>query len=167
MPSSIEIKDIEPRTIACLRRTGAFDAIPAALGELFAWVNAHGLEPVGPPGGRYFTDPSATPVDENEWEAFVEIAVPRTEIRSEMGSAGPQVREDDGGPFAVTLHRGPYHRVSDTYDRIDAWMSEHEYEHAGPPEELYLTESDVPPEDLMTEVRVPVIPAPRRVAQPT
>lgn len=162
MAVDVSMTRMGPRTIAFLHRKGSFAAIPAALEELFTWVDDRSLQPMGPPGGRYFTDPSRTPVDENAWEVFVEIAIPTEPVPDDVAEDGepadrPRIHNLPEAEFATTLHRGPYDRVSETYARLGAWLSEHGYAHAGPSEEIYLSEPYLPPDELLTEVRIPVV----------
>jgi len=58
---------------------------------------------------------------------------------------------------ATTMHQGPYEQVAGTYARLIGWMAEQSLEMAGPPMEAYLNDPyEVPPEEILTEVMIPV-----------
>lgn len=63
-----------------------------------------------------------------------------------------------GGPVARTVHRGRYEDIGAAYEAIFRWIHQHGRHQAGPPREIYLTgpDSDVVPEDYLTEVVVPL-----------
>ena len=66
-------------------------------------------------------------------------------------------RQVPGGTVAVTVHHGPYLEIASAYHVLTAWITEHGYEMAGPPREIYLSDPQtVAPEDLMTRVEFPV-----------
>lgn len=64
-----------------------------------------------------------------------------------------------GGPYVCAMHYGPNETVSQAYEAIGKWLSDHpEYEIAGPSFERYIKDENdgVPPEDFETGVLFPV-----------
>lgn len=153
MAPDVAVKELAPRTIAYLHEHGSFQGLPAALGTLIAWVEARGLTLSGAIGAHYFNDMARTPEDEWDWEVFAELEEPAaaTDAREGIG-----VRQLPSALMATMLHRGPYDTVDETYERLGAWIDTHDYRHAGAPEEIYLSPPDVPPDEILTEVRIPV-----------
>ncbi len=54
------------------------------------------------------------------------------------------------------MYRGPYERVAPVYAQLAAWLAAKGYAAAGPPEEVYFSKPGTPPEETLTEIRVPV-----------
>jgi len=61
-------------------------------------------------------------------------------------------------PAVVTVHRGPYNGLTDTYNALAAWMEANGHEQGGAPWEVYLTDPGETrdPADYRTEVYWPV-----------
>ncbi len=152
------IKKTGPVTAAFVDVRGPYEQIPHAMGDLYAWIGAHGLEPTGMPHAVYFTAPGETPPDQAAWEVYAELAgAPAPEGPDE---AGHGVRRIEGATFASAMHRGPYETIGSTYEELGAWVTEHGYHLAGPPEELYLSDpAVVAPQDYLTEIRFPIATA--------
>ncbi len=153
MASDVVVRELEPRIVAYHHEHGSFQRIPAAMEELFRWLGEQGLQAVGPPGAHYFTDPRGTPEEDYDWEVFAELEGP---VELEGGGERIGVRRLPSALMATLRHRGPYDAVADTYRKLSAWIDAHDYRMAGPSEEIYLNGPDVPPEELLTEVRIPV-----------
>jgi len=69
------------------------------------------------------------------------------------------VLELPGGRHAVATHRGPYEKLSETYQRIyGAWLPKSGYELGDTPAfEQYLNSpQSARPEDLVTVIHVPI-----------
>lgn len=156
-PDDVVVHQIGPRTVAIVRRSGSFDAIPAAIETLLAWLSERGLEASGTPGTRYYDDPRTVSEEAYEWEAFVEVREPdaATEVHPSADDE-VEIRTLPATEVAATVHRGPYETVSESYDRIQSWAEARGWELSGPAEELYLGEPSGPPDGQLTEVRMPV-----------
>jgi DNA-binding transcriptional MerR regulator len=62
-----------------------------------------------------------------------------------------------GGDFAVVTHHGAYEELGLAYHALYAWAQEYGHEGRGLIREIYLNDpADVPPEDLRTEVLMPL-----------
>jgi AraC family transcriptional regulator len=55
---------------------------------------------------------------------------------------GIEVLTIPAGPAAVTVHRGPYDTLPQTYRLLETWLDREGHTGNGPPREVYLT--DVP-----------------------
>lgn len=133
------------------------------LGDLFGTQLANvahaiadrGGEPAGAPYGRYHAMDS----DGVDIEIGVPIASPIGDLRAldecEPGELGHS--ELPGGPVAVTVHRGSYDTLSQTYPALEAWIREEGRTIAGAPWESYVDDpSEVTEAELRTEVCWPV-----------
>ena len=153
MAPDIAVKELAPRTIAYLHEHGGFQGISAAIGTLVAWAESRGHALAGEIGAHYFNDPARTPERDWDWEVFVELKEPAAPTDA---SEGIGVRQLPSALMATMVHRGRYDTVSETYERLGAWIDGHDYRHAGAPEEIYLSPPDVPADEVRTEVRIPV-----------
>ena len=103
-----------------------------AFGEVLAVVGAQGLNPVGPPFGRYV--PRGDGFD-------VTAGFPVDAPVAGSGRVVPEVLP--GGTVATTTHTGRYDEVGDAYAATTAWLLEHDLTVADVPWESYLDAPDV------------------------
>ncbi|WP_245663291.1 DUF302 domain-containing protein [Nocardia inohanensis] len=77
-------------------------------------------------------------------------------------SSGARIVVDTATLVARTCHRGPYQELDGAYRALREWMQANGYRPVGPPTESYLIGPDEvsDPRRLITEIRVPVAPAP-------
>lgn len=156
MSSSIEVtvKKTEPMTVAFLSKRGPFTLINNAFGKLYGWIGEKGYMPSGPTLGVYFNAPEQVPAEELLWEI-------RSPIAGDIAPSGPDaeglgIKEVEGAEMASTMHKGPFNQVGNTIHALEAWIGENSYEIIGPYEEVYLSEPEMPPDELLTEIRFPV-----------
>ncbi len=150
----IAVKHTEPETVAFLDTQGPYSLMPERLDLLYKWVVAHGLKPIGMPHAVYLT-PAETPVSEAEWELQAPVA-PSSHLKGPDRN-GIGVKRLDSITVAFAMHKGPYDSVGTTYERLTNWIAENDYEITGPPEEIYFSDpEDTPPDEYLTEVRIPV-----------
>ncbi len=88
-----------------------------------------------------------------------EIAFPLIEAFTDAGeAAGPRERRCAG--VAVFVHRGPYARISCTYEKVLDWLRQNRYEVAGAPREFFIVAPDPHArgtgDDMLTEIEVPI-----------
>lgn len=58
---------------------------------------------------------------------------------------------------ACLVHKGPYDQLPDVWDRVYKWVYANGYKPIAVGREAYINDCDrVPPEELLTEVQVPV-----------
>jgi AraC family transcriptional regulator len=150
----VEIADQPPRRIAAVAHTGPYPEIGGAFERLSAIISARGLWPAVRGGvAVYYDDPAATaPEALRSHAGFAlvgETAVP--EGMEEIRLAA--------GPAAVLQFKGPYSGLQAAYDFIyGVWLPQAGREVAdAAPFEVYLNDpSEVPPEDLLTDIVVPL-----------
>jgi effector-binding domain-containing protein len=134
----------------------AQEDIAPFLGTVFAEVlevlGRQGLEPVGPPFGRY----------EVRGDGFeVEAGFPTHRPITAEGRVVPG--ELPGGTVATTVHTGGYDRVADAYAAVTSWLADHALAPSAPPWESYLDGPDVAVP--RTDVCFPCRPASRPSAR--
>lgn len=150
-----EIESVQqPRQpYVAVRATVRLDAIGEAMGplrgRLFGWLGSHGIEAAGAPWTRY--------LDVGVTEVELEVAAP---VRETMTAEGPVIAGVvPGGSVVRTLHVGPYERLPEAYEAVNAWMAEHHVQPAGAMWEVHLDGPEVAPDRSRTIVVLPVSPA--------
>jgi AraC family transcriptional regulator len=139
-----------------VRHTGPYDQCGQAWEALCMNLGAQGW--IGANArfiGLCHDDPDVTPADRIRYDACVTIG----EGFQPEGAVGVQLIE--GGDYAMTVHNGPYERLSETYARLcGQWVPRSgRTVRAAPGLEVYLTNpEDTAPEDLVTEVYMPLEP---------
>jgi AraC family transcriptional regulator len=151
---SVEVKDIGPMQVLFVRHKGPYDRVGATWGKLMSFAGMRGL--LGPDMkliGIAHDDPDVTPPDLLRYDAAVAVNRP---IAPE-GEFG--VAEITGGLYATATHKGPYHELARTYERVyGGWLPQSGYEPRDAPSyEQYLNSpQSAQPEDLLTVIHVPV-----------
>lgn len=156
----VELRDLAPRPAVCVR----LRAPTAELGRLFddylpqvaKRISDLGGEPVGAPYGRYH----AYGADEVDVEIGMPVQMPVANLEP-LDAARPgeiAACELPGGRAAVTVHRGSYDGLSDTYRRLSEWLAASGHAAGDGPWESYVDDpgdmSDVA--DVRTEVIWPL-----------
>jgi AraC family transcriptional regulator len=150
----IEIANLPAQRIAFIHHVGPYDQVGPAFEALMTWAGPRGLiVPGSKVLGVSYDDPSITPADKIRYDAAITVDGD-VEAEGEVG-----IREIPGGPYAVVCHQGPYSDLGTTYDFIyGRWLPASGYELAdAPPFEYYLNHPEsTDPEDLLTDVHVPL-----------
>jgi AraC family transcriptional regulator len=150
MSPDIVVKD-QPEVYALVmrRRTGR-DGIAATLAEIlpavFDYAQRNGLAMAGPPFTRYPEIGMGSLV----MEGGVQLLAPPADPPGE----GIEVLTIPAGPAAVTVHRGPYDTLPDSYRVIEAWLDREGRTPDGPPREIYVTDPGDHPDPATWETEI-------------
>jgi AraC family transcriptional regulator len=164
---NVEIKELPERRIAAVTHVGPYNRISEAFGRLGEIAGRAGL--IGPAPvmlGVYYDDPETTPAAELRSQAALVIAED-AKIPAELAEG-----RIPGGRYAVTTHIGPYEQLGDVWARfMGEWLPKSGHrvrdgQAADPVElgntgerghEIYRnTPADVPKEELVTELYIPL-----------
>lgn len=150
-PSIITTESI---TVAYLTMRGTYAQTPEGYERLYGWIGEHGLQPAGMPAAVYLTMPSEVPEAEAVWELWAPVTAAE-EAPPDTSRIG--LKHVPATLAAHAMHKGPYETVAPTYEMLWRWIGENGYVPAGPPMERYYSDpAEVPPEEYLTEVVVPV-----------
>ena len=144
-PVSVTLEIVRPRTLAAVRREVAPGGVGAAwgpaVGKVWDFLRTQ-------PGLR--SDGHNIFVYRNPAQAGAPIVCDfGVEVTRTFERAGEvYATETPAGEAAVAVHRGPYHRLNETYEAVAAWMKENGREPAGCSWEIY---GDPTPDPAETE----------------
>jgi effector-binding domain-containing protein len=147
----VKIEDATPFAYAYLECRGSYAQIPAKINEFMGAFFGQGLMPQGSFFAMYLNAPAEVKEEELQWRLGFPLA-------ADAQVAAPlQKGECRAAKVAVTIHAGPYDKVSGSYAKVFAFIADQGFQPAGPCIEKYLNNPmQVKPEELRTEINVPV-----------
>lgn len=152
------VREWGPETCATLAMRGPFDQMPQAFERVYGWLQAQGHVPQGMPVAVYLNDPSEVEPADALWEIWAPIEQDAEQYGPD--TEGLAIKRIPTMTVATTMHQGPYEGVAPAYERLGAWIADKGLQMAGPPMEAYLNDPyEVPPEQILTEVMMPVFQA--------
>jgi AraC family transcriptional regulator len=153
-PADVRIETVPPRRVVFIRHVGPFDTAEPAFQRLFSWAGRRGLfRPDTLVIGICPDDPDVTPPEKIRFDCCLTVS---DSVKPE-GEVGVQAVA--GGEHAVATHRGPYSRLGETYRWLyGVWLPTSGREPGdAPPFEVYRNSpGETPPEDLLTDIYVPL-----------
>jgi len=148
------IRKMDELRAAFVRHVGPYQEVGPTWGRLCAWAGRLGL--FGPNTvmfGLCHDDPQVTPTDKIRYDACIVVG---EGIQAE-GEVG--VQTIPAGEYAVAIHHGPYDGLAQTYAQLcGEWIPQQGREmRSAPTIEMYKNDPNrTPPEELLTEVYVPL-----------
>jgi DNA-binding transcriptional MerR regulator/predicted transcriptional regulator YdeE len=150
MPSQeVVLKNVPAHPVASVRDIApAYSAAGQFLGEIFAYLGQHRINPVGPPMSIYH-DP-----EYRERDVDVEAAVPIAGTVPEGERV--KVYTLPATEMACIVHQGSFDAISGTYGQLMGWVESNGYHIVGPPREVYVQFQEDDPSGNITEIQLPV-----------
>lgn len=165
MDYRVDVCEVPPQALLRLPRAIRADRpgedITAGMRELFATVTRCGLTASGPTAITY------TDTERSAIATSVDFRVPVEPAAELSPASGAEVVVTPGTTVARACHRGSYHDLGAAYRSLAEWVDRNAYRITGPPTEVYLVGPDEvsDPRQLVTEIRLPVAPAPTIVTR--
>lgn len=149
---AVTLQQVEPFVYFCIRHKGPFTQVEEVIGRLMQEVGSQNVVPAGPLMGIYYNSPAQVKPDELEWEMGFPVTA------QALVQPPLEKKEWKFSQVATILHKGSYETTGDTIMKILDWMDANGYVQAGPIMERYLdmNPSELKPEDLKTEIWIPV-----------
>jgi effector-binding domain-containing protein len=156
-----EIRELTPQPTAAVRMTQSMEELDLAtlfdehLPNIAHRLADMGIEPAGPPYGRYHEfGPERVDV-----EIGIPVSAPPPNLRPLADAEPGEMARSElpGGPAAVTVHRGSYDGLKGVYDALHDWIHAQGHEEGPAPWESYVDDpAEVDEADLKTEVCWPL-----------
>jgi effector-binding domain-containing protein len=149
----VVIQDTTPFTYAYLECSGSYQQIPAKIGVFMPEFFKQNLMPAGNFFGMYLNAPGQVKEEELQWRLGFPVA-------ADSAVAAPLLKgECKATKIAVYLYVGPYDKVGAAYVKIFEFIAKSGFKAVGPTMEKYLDmdPSAVKPEELRTEINIPVV----------
>jgi effector-binding domain-containing protein len=154
--SGISVKKTGSQTVVALIHFGSYQQVGKTFEKLSKFFEEKGLKLSDPPSCAYFMDPKLYYKEELVAEVRFPVSPREIEKKIEMNN-GMRVFNTTSLEVAFITHKGPYQELMDSYKPLFEWIQNNGYDIAGAPVEVYLKDpQNTKPEDLQTEIQVPV-----------
>lgn len=154
VPMDVRIESFPPLRVAFVRHIGPYAECGAAWGRLCAHPAVQAATSRDTLTlGICYDDPDVTEEGKIRYDACMSVG------EDFQGSDGVETQEVDGGEYAVMIHKGSYDGLHDCYRWFfGKWLPDSGREAKSAPSlEIYRNSPDeTPPEELETEIRVPL-----------
>ena len=152
MLEPVRIETINSIEVYALRHVGDYLKCYDTWDKLvqFAWNNSLNCKEMRS-FGIVYDDPDVVETSKLRYDACVS-KTKEVELKN-----GVELKQIEGGKYAIFLHKGSYESLIETYTAVfGSWVQENNVElRDAPPIEEYIV-ADVKPEDLRTELWVPI-----------
>lgn len=148
----VDLKDLPAQDYLGKHFTSGLESIgplvQEAFAELYACISEARSSPTGPPF-LIASEPVGGAME-------IEVGAPCRPVPAP--ASGLHRGQLEAGRAAVAVHRGPYEEIGPVYARLLTWVTDHGYEPAGRPREVYLNGPGeaASPADYMTQLIVPI-----------
>lgn len=144
----IVTKTADKMTIVYVEHMGSYDQLEGVFGKLTAYAKERGL--AGNMVGLYYDTPGTVPEESLRCDLGIQVK------EGFEPDSGYLIKEIPAHHVVYAIMKGPYEKIALEYPSIMKWAEEKGYKITGPVTEIYLeTGSDVPAEQLVTEVQFP------------
>lgn len=152
----VRIEEAPSLKLIAMEHRGEYMKMGDTMRKLMDWAVARGVATEDAMGvGVYYDDPETVPAEKLRAEACI-TAPPGFE----PGPDDPvRLIETRAGPHAIATHKGPYDKLGESYRWLfGQWLPTSGREPGeAPPYEIYLNNCwELPPEELLTEIYIPL-----------
>jgi effector-binding domain-containing protein len=147
-------KRIDEAKVAYIPYMGSYDKIPELMGEVAQWLTDKKYKMTGLVYGTYFNSPEQVSEDKLQYEIGFGFEGKVTTMQD--GKIG--IKEIPEHTVLAAMHKGPYTEVGPVIHAVIDYAVKNDYDIVGPISEAYFNDPmEIAPEELLTEVRIPVI----------
>lgn len=149
----LTIVDLPERLVAKVRHVGPYPEAKHAWMALMGWAFPAGvITPETEYLGLCYDNPDTTPPEQIRYDATITVPA------GTQGADPVTVEPLPGGKYAMTLHKGPYENLKETYEAImPAMQAQSLTFRMSHGMEKYLNDPmQTPPEELLTEIYMPI-----------
>jgi AraC family transcriptional regulator len=151
----VRIEFLPQTPVVCMRHIGSYQGVGETFKRMYAWASGVGaLTADTRIMGLSYDDPNSVPESMLRYDVCFSVAGP-----IEPMPEGGRLETLPGGRYAVHTLKGPYGGMHDAFMRIyREWLpAQGEVAAESPCIEIYLNDAaDVPPENLLTDLCVPL-----------
>jgi len=154
--ADIEIVEVPQQMVISVQRTGSYKEMGKAFADLGGYAVSKSAEFVGAPFVLMHEQGQAEAEKADaEGTAIIDVNFPIAARIDESDEF--KIRELPAASMAKIVHMGSYDGLGATYQELFGWIYSNGKQQAGPIREVYLNDpNEVKPEDLITEIYVPV-----------
>ena len=149
------VVDVKPQLVAGIKKRGYYREIAELLPKLYAYAASKGAVFTEPPIFVCHETPEEAMEADKTGNALVEVAAPIAKTIEETDEI--KCYTLPGGAMAKIVHKGPYDKCEQAYNKVFAWIEDNGKKIAGPIREAYLNDPrEVGLEEALTEIYVPI-----------
>lgn len=146
----IDVVELPDQLALCIRTRTRVEQLPVLIGEsyhrILQYMEGQGISPTQAPYTAYHNmDPS---------DLDVEMGFPVTREVPDQGDI--RLVRLPATPAVAATHQGPYSTMTTTYDAMNRYIAEHHLEPTGLAYEYYMTGPEVPENDHVTRIILPL-----------
>lgn len=147
----IECKKQKAVPVLRIRTRTTMDTLPQAIGENYRKIMGYLTEIGAKPADAPYTCYHNMDVDDLD----VEMGFP---VGGELPDRGDiENGEIPAGRYVMSMYKGPYTEMEKPYNEMFVWMKDKGYEQTGVSYEVYYNSpGEVPEEELLTKIMLPV-----------
>ncbi|MDD2890964.1 MAG: GyrI-like domain-containing protein [bacterium] len=152
----VQVKTVDKMQVLFVEKQGNFSDIGNAMGMLFQYAGANGIQYTGAPFGVYYDDPKKVAPEKCRYDVCVPIAPVADSIAGKI-TGDIKIKEIPAVEVAFLVHKGAYNKVGPAWGGLYKWIFKNGYKPDGPGREFYLNSpQEVPEDSLLTEIQIPV-----------
>lgn len=147
----VVIKAVAELPVASVREKADVGRIIALVGEVYSFLEKHGVTPVGPLTEVYYDDDFPSGPFDAQIAVPIGTAIPADNLI--VNSQLPGI-----GKMACVIHQGCFSTLGQAYQQLLSWVDANRYRVSGPVREVHLQGPPLcsEPARFVTEIQVPV-----------
>jgi effector-binding domain-containing protein len=151
----VTVVEVKPQLVAGIKKIGYYREIAELLPRLYQYATAKGAVFTEPPLFVCHETAEEAREADKTGNALVEVAAPIAKKIEETDEI--KCYTLPGGTMAKIVHKGPYDKCEQAYNKVFAWIEKNGKKITGPIREAYLNDPrEVGLEEALTEIYVPI-----------